>query len=889
MRFIVFFICTGLFAAPILPTAFEARTNCFTIRAAGYSATIGTREALIQFPETTVRFRAVNAAATQLQPGPALPGHINYISRDSHASYALHRSVRWHNTYPGVDFVFRDNPDHFEYDVELAAHADLGRVALTFDNIDRLRIDDATGDLILTVRGREIREPKPVAYQEDGRARKKIDVGYAIDSAHNIRFRAAAYNTEFPLIIDPELIFENIIHTTAGASRATAIALDPQGNIYIAGHTLDPNFPHTGSSRFIGGLGQYDSFIAKWTPDGSQLIYATFLGGTLSEFTTGLAVDPSGIAYIAGNTTSQDFPVTANAVQRSLSGHQNAFFAKLSSDGSQILYATYLGGGSDGARRLAIDNAGGAVLVGATGGGFPVTPGAFQSAPVTGCTKNFSYINIPTSGTAFVTRFAPDGSLAFSTLLGGSCSNLAHDVTLDSAGNAWVAGETNSSDFPVTAGALQPQFGGGEADGFLASFDPTGRLTSSTYLGGKGWEVLNAIALDHSGNIYLTGEGGGFQQPASPGAFQSQPHYGCVFLGIGPPVFTPQGSAFVLKLDPTAASVQGLTYIGQPCGVDGNSIALDSSGAPWISSTIFSAGTASQPTASPLQQQIGIGLISKFSPDLTQLLFSTYFDQSDQLVLDNAGLAYVAGAVQPAVNTLPEQAFFAKLDGSVSAISLDSVVAAAPNVFGQNGSIGPGEVLRIAGKNMGPADLTPGNVANNAVATSAAGVRVTFDGIPAPLLSVSATEIQCVSPFALAGRKNTLVQVQYNGVLSNAVLVNVVPAALEVLGVFNDDFTPNSQTNPAAAGSNMMVYLSGAGNTVPPSPDGQVNTLPAAAPPSPVTLSFLENTYQVTFAGAAPGLVAGILQVNFIAGQTSASNVNLRIAGALTYFPMYVK
>ncbi|HEV2689492.1 MAG TPA: IPT/TIG domain-containing protein, partial [Bryobacteraceae bacterium] len=407
-------------------------------------------------------------------------------------------------------------------------------------------------------------------------------------------------------------------------------------------------------------------------------------------------------------------------------------------------------------------------------------------------------MNVPTSGSAFITRFAPDGSLAFSTLFGGSCFSQAHDVALDSAGNAWVAGETNSPDLPVTSGTLQPQYGGGISDGFLARFDLTGQLTYSTYLGGSNWEVLDAIALDRSGNVYLTGTGDGFQQPASPGAFQPKPQFGCIYLPGLISTFIPQGSAFVLKLDPTVTVVQGLTYIGQLCSLNGNSIAVDSSGAPWISSSIVSGGNSNnlQPVASPIQQQIGTGLISKFSPDLTQLLFSTYFDQPNQLVLDSAGFAYVAGAAQSAVDPFPQEAFFAKLDGSISAISLNSVVPAAIPAISRDPGIGPGEVLRIAGKNMGPAAVTPGIVANNAVTTNVAGVQVTFDGIPAPLLSVSATEIQCVSPFAIAGRGRTSIQVQYNGVPSNALSVNALPAVIEVLGVFNEDFTPNSQANP---------------------------------------------------------------------------------------------
>jgi uncharacterized protein (TIGR03437 family) len=161
--------------------------------------------------------------------------------------------------------------------------------------------------------------------------------------------------------------------------------------------------------------------------------------------------------------------------------------------------------------------------------------------------------------------------------------------------------------------------------------------------------------------------------------------------------------------------------------------------------------------------------------------------------------------------------------------------------------------------------------------------------VPVPLLSVSSGEILCVAPFALAGRHSTTVQVQYNGAQSNALLANVIPAALEVLGVFNEGFIPNSRANPASAGSSVTIYLSGAGNTNPPSQDGQVNGLPAAAPATPVTLRFVDDTDTVTFAGAAPGLVAGILQVNFIAPQASASNVNVKASGGVTYFPLYVK
>src|SRR6185369_81416 len=183
----------------------------------------------------------------------------------------------------------------------------------------------------------------------------------------------------------------------------------------------------------------------------------------------------------------------------------------------------------------------------------------------------------------------------------------------------------------------------------------------------------------------------------------------------------------------------------------------------------------------------------------------------------------------------------------------------------------------------------PGILNGNQLATATAGVQVTFDGVAVPLLSVSAGEIDLLAPLALAG-KTTTIQVQYNGAKSNAVQVAIaIPARyagvpsgipLQVLGVFNPDFTVNSPSNAAPAGSVMTLYCSGAGQTVPPSQDGQVNAPPLAAPSAAVTIDNL----QITFAGAAANLVAGILQVNFVAPAASTANLNLTIGQAVAQF-----
>jgi uncharacterized protein (TIGR03437 family) len=182
---------------------------------------------------------------------------------------------------------------------------------------------------------------------------------------------------------------------------------------------------------------------------------------------------------------------------------------------------------------------------------------------------------------------------------------------------------------------------------------------------------------------------------------------------------------------------------------------------------------------------------------------------------------------------------------------------------------------------MGPASATPGIIQSGALATTVAGVQVTFDGVAVPLLSVSAQEIDLIAPFELATKSSTTMQVQYNGVKSNPVQVAVTGVVLQILGVFNEDFSFNSPTNPAQPGSVMILYVSGAGQTNPPSRTGQVNAAPLAAPGSPFQIKWFSSDFKETatppiaFAGAAPGLAAGILQINFVAPQQSLMDAYL--------------
>jgi uncharacterized protein (TIGR03437 family) len=508
-----------------------------------------------------------------------------------------------------------------------------------------------------------------------------------------------------------------------------------------------------------------------------------------------------------------------------------------------------------------------------------------------------SYLNFPQTGSAFVAKLAPDGgSLVYATLLGGSCATSGAGVAIGANGDAWVTGTTDSPDFPVTPDAVQAQLGGkpgvDPGDGFLARFDSSGRLEYATYLGGKFYDSFTGITLDASGNIFLTGLTGGFSVPPSPGAFQPQPHYGCLILGLGPPVFTSQGNAFVMKLNADAAAVTGLTYLGAPCSLGGSAIAVDATGSPWIASFTGYLASSPLPTVDPFQIEIGNSLLSRFSADLATLQFSTYMDSIGGVELDASGMAYVAGAGKITGPITTQQAYIAKIDPAPPAVSLDmilpTVVGPVPGP-GVNLGISPGEVIRLSGKNLGPAAATSGVVSAGFISTNVAGVLVTFDGIAAPLLTLSAGQIECIAPFKIAGDSATTVQVQNNGVKSNTVEIPVVATAVEVLNVLNEDFTTNSAANPAKAGSIITLYISGAGQTNPPSQDGQLNSSPPAHPGTPVTVGFENTPYTVTFAAAAAGLAAGVVQVNFVAPQQSTNNVEVSVSNSFSYFDVAVQ
>jgi len=293
-----------------------------------------------------------------------------------------------------------------------------------------------------------------------------------------------------------------------------SIKLDASRNAYITGHTASSNFPIIAGAYKTTLPGQISVFVAKLNPAGSGLVYSTYIGGTFQDFGKAIAVDASGNAFITGSTISSDFPVTYGAYQTTMTGGENPFVTKLNAAGTALSFSTFIGNSfiAQGTS-IAVNSAGNAFITGFSDSpGFPTTTGAYKT----------------TSGGAwdvFVSEFNIYGSaLVYSTFLGGSENDVANSIAVDINGNAYIAGYTNSADFPSTPDSYQPAIGG-NSDAFISELNSTGSgIKYSTFVGKGNKEDGNALAIDVTGNIYLTGYSASSDFPVTQGAFQDTMH-----------------------------------------------------------------------------------------------------------------------------------------------------------------------------------------------------------------------------------------------------------------------------------------------------------------------------------------------------------------------------
>ena len=529
------------------------------------------------------------------------------------------RVVRNREIYRGIDWLIYGNPSQLEYDFVVAPHANPGRIALAVRGADRLTIDPS-GDLLIEVGNRSFRQLKPKVFQVDAQGvQQPITASYRLRS-NRLSFALGRYDHSRTLIIDPILEYSTYLGGSLG-DYGQGIAVDSTGSVYVTGYTSSTDFPTVSAYQSKNGFS--NAFVAKFNASGNALVYATYLGGSKGEEGRAIAVDSAGDAYVTGWTFSSDFPTT-NAIEATNRGAQQAgFVSKLNAAGDELIFSTYLTGtGSLNApSAIALDSMANAYVSGDTNSvDFPISA-AFQSS-------NTGRLN------AFLTKLNPSGTtLVYSTYIGGSGADSAYTVAVDAAGSAYIAGSTNSSDFPIknafqtvnSAALSNPT----NLTGFVSKFSPTGNeLLYSTYLGGSVSEEVHAIAVDASGNAYVAGETCSPDFPVV-NAFQMTNRSSC---NTGGP------NAFVTKLNGTGNALIYSTYLGGSGGGNGiigdyaYGIAVDTAGNAYVGgltqSSDFPLSGALQSTEAGAAIGASNGFVAELSASGASLLFSTYIGGS---------------------------------------------------------------------------------------------------------------------------------------------------------------------------------------------------------------------------------------------------------------------
>ena len=391
--------------------------------------------------------------------------------------------------------------------------------------------------------------------------------------AFSNRYTDPTYTDVFVTKLNAEgsaLIYSTYLGGSAN-DEGEAIAVDSSGNAYVTGWTGSADFPTTRGAFQTSMKGGYDdAFVSKLNVTGSALLYSTYLGGSSYDEGRGIAVDRAGDAYVAGLSYSANFPTSLGSVQTTLAGYDDAFVTELNASGSAPVYSPFLGGSSyDEASGIAIDASGDAYVVGSSySANFPTTAGAFRTTPGGGYD-------------VFVSKLKPGGSaLIYSSYIGGVNDEFGYGIAIDSSNSVYLTGRTYSPNFPTTANVLQPHLGGGggHGDAFVTKLNAAGSaLVYSTYLGGSGDEVGYALAVDRTGNAFVTGATYSFDFPTTPGA----------------PENTPEGfdDGFVSKLNPAGSGLVYSTYLGGNKVDEGHGITVDSTGnafiTGWTTSTNF--------------------------------------------------------------------------------------------------------------------------------------------------------------------------------------------------------------------------------------------------------------------------------------------------------------
>lgn len=689
-----------------MPLAFEANQGQarkdvkFISRGAGYNLLLTANEAVLalQKPSDTSNALAtlqMSLLAANRNPTMSgieeMPGKTHFFvgsdPKQWRRNIANYAKVKYASVYPGIDLLYYGNQSQFEYDFIVQPGADPKAIQFTLRGARKMWID-AQGDLVLETSVGEVRQHKPVVYQEIKGERKTVAGEYILKN-NRISFAVGAYDPSYPLVIDPVISYATFLNASSIARRS--IAVDSQGNAYLTGTTSNDSFTTT-VGALNQGAGQPMAFVTKLSQDGSWPVYTAVFGGTtevggVAPFTSAnaIAVDAQGNAYVAGSTNTGNFPTTANAYKKAAGiAGTDAYVLKLNPTGSEIVFATLLGGSQeDTPTGLVLDAAGNPCLVGTTSSSdFPNT--------------DTRYKKIDASVAAFVVRLSKDGSsLLHANMLDSASPDRAVGIAIDPTGNLYVTGTTTDgyevgkptigTRFPRTAGVYDfgfypiSPFGEsfGYQDGvFVAKVGANGKLVYSTVVG-QG--QVGGIVADHNGNVFVVGRSnfvvkkGDYGKPDFQ-AVRVFPETDRTFVHtVDPdPQYGPlTGGMFLVEMN-TAGDQLLLSHRIEADSGDGYGIAIDQQGYLHITGGITLKFPVGNGEAIELENLFGL---YPYTP-ANRFAFYLKVDPSGKsfvdveflrsavgraIAVDIAGNAYVSGTAGAGFNATTPNAYLTKL------------------------------------------------------------------------------------------------------------------------------------------------------------------------------------------------------------------------------------
>ena len=909
----------------------------FVARGPGYSLRVGASgmamhlRAGIDEPAVPLQLNIVGADAGALGTGlERLPGESNYYLGNDPAAWRTDvphfAKVRFDDVYPGIDVVYydaaREGPSNLsrllEYDFVVEPGSDPKQIRLAFEGAEGVSIDDGGGLRLRTAAG-DVRQYRPVVYQEIAEMRRPIGGRYALRDDGAVAFEVDAYDREHPLVIDPKVEYSTYLGGS-GNDQAFAIDVGPDGSIYVAGWTESPDFP-AGGVKGRPGTGR-DAFLTRLDGDLTTSLLQNFFGGNGNDQAFEVTVDRDGNAYITGFTDNRGFPETDGS---RWAGGRDAFTVAVSPTGD-LLHSGTLGGFGDD-----------------TGAGIDFFPGEDFVSVVTGGTTDA--LNFPLTQDAFQTQRAGDtdgwvDALRLDTtagvpfavdnrstsLLGGNATDFVDslgfldfriDVGFRFDQNDVVVAMTTDSDNLAEFGVPNPTRAGG-TDGHVTvlrldpSFAPAwpaaeDTVAFATYLPGGPDDESEVSFETFKGSV--------------GGPLSKDRVYFFYNAGTNVPTFAgaavenhpggPQSLVMSrLEFDPETGTAQFLTtYAGGANFDQASRMALDPNGAPAGVGLTFSQIPTTPDAVFPNLNGVFGGYFMLFSGDLTQIDYATYLwgnrnSNVTDVAFDDFGQIHATGINGPGAFTTPGsfQPDFGgdPFDATVGVITRPFVSTNTPvNAASFRSGCSPQQISAVGGANIGPQEPVTFTIGpDGLVPTDTGGVRIFVDGEESPVTFASDFQDNFIYRFPVGFRflgakgedePTALVQVEFEGDLSNVVEVEVMESnpglfALDGSGqgqgaILNPDFTINGVDNPAPSDGFIVLYGTGGGVTDPICPDGDFG--PSAEPLPRLQLSqqvLVDGVdAQVPYAGSAPALVCGVNQWNVVPTNNPTGVVPIQV------------